>query len=175
MFIVHNLLITLGQTVFIRFDTKRLCILEILYLSRSNNTARNISPIGKQVFYAMHQILVIDDEKSILDIFQQALSRSGCKVEIASDVTEGIKKFDDGLFDLVITDILIHGRSGNDIVQHVRNSDRQFTPVIGISGTPWLLKDGDFDMVFTKPLSLKKLVDAVHDLSSTSSKAIAYL
>lgn len=118
----------------------------------------------------MQQILVIDDEKSLLDIFQQALSGSCCNVEIASDVKEGIKKFDDGLFDLVITDILMPGGSGNDIVRHVRSSDRQFTPVIGISGTPWLLKDGDFDMVFTKPFPLKKLVKAIHDLSSTSSK-----
>jgi len=118
----------------------------------------------------MQQILVIDDEKSLLDIFQQILSKFGCNVEIASDVKEGIKKFDDGLFDLVITDILMQGGSGNDIVRHIRSSDRQFTPVIGISGTPWLLNDSDFDMVFIKPFPLKELVNAIHDLSSTSSK-----
>jgi len=118
----------------------------------------------------MQQILVIDDEKSLLDIFQQTLSKLGCNVEIASDVKEGIKKFDDGLFDLVITDILMQGGNGNDIVRHIRSSDRQFTPVIGISGTPWLLNNSDFDMVFIKPFPLKKLVNAIHDLSSTSSK-----
>lgn len=118
----------------------------------------------------MQQILVIDDEKSLLDIFQQTLSKLGCNVEIASDVKEGIKKFDGGLFDLVITDILIQGGSGNDIVRHIRSSGRQFTPVIRISGTPWLLNDSDFDMVFTKPFPLKELVNAIHDLSSTSSK-----
>ena len=118
----------------------------------------------------MQQILVIDDEKSLLDIFQQTLSKLGCNVEIASDVKEGIKKFDGGLFDLVITDILIQGGSGNDIVRHIRSSGRQFTPVIGISGTPWLLNDNDFDMVFIKPFPLKELVNAIHDLSSTSSK-----
>jgi DNA-binding response OmpR family regulator len=118
----------------------------------------------------MQKILVIDDEKSLLDIFQQILSKSGCNVEMASDVKEGIKKFDDGLFDLVITDILMQGGNGNDIVRHIRSSDRQVTPVIGISGTPWLLNDSDFDMVFIKPFPLEALVNAVHDLSSTSSK-----
>ena len=85
-------------------------------------------------------------------------------------VKEGIKKFDDGLFDLVITDILMQGGNGDDIVRHIRSSDRQSTPVIGISGTPWLLNNSDFDMVLTKPFPLKTLVNAIHDLSSTSSK-----
>ena len=118
----------------------------------------------------MQQILVIDDEKSLLDIFQKVLSKFGCQVEIASDITEGIKKFDEGLFDLVITDILMSEGSGSDIVRHIRSSHRQFTPVIGISGTPWLLINSDFDRVFIKPFSLKDLVNAVHDLSSASPK-----
>ena len=118
----------------------------------------------------MQQILVIDNEKSLLDVFQKALSKFGCHIEIASDVTEGIKKFDDGLFDLVITDILMPGGNGSDIVQHIRSSDRQFTPVIGISGTPWLLNDSDFDRVLTKPFPLKTLANVIHDLSSGSSK-----
>jgi DNA-binding response OmpR family regulator len=118
----------------------------------------------------MQHILVIDDEKSLLNLFQQVLSKFGCNVEIAKDVTEGIKKFDGGLFDLVITDILMPGGNGSDIVRHIRSSDRQFTPIIGISGTSWLLNNSDFDRVFIKPFPLKELVNAVHDLSSTSSK-----
>ena len=40
----------------------------------------------------MQKILVIDDEKSILDIFQKGLRKYDYNVEIASDVKEGIKK-----------------------------------------------------------------------------------
>ena len=118
----------------------------------------------------MRRILVIDDEKSILDIFQQGLRKYNCNVEIASNVKDGIKKFDDGVFDLVITDILMQGGNGDDIVGHIRSSERQSTPVIGISGTPWLLNNSDFDMVLTKPFPLKTLVNVIHELSSTSSK-----
>jgi len=112
----------------------------------------------------MHQILVIDDEKSILNVVRQKLTKFGYKVEIASDGKEGIQKFDDGRFDLVITDILMPGIDGNDIVQHIRSSDKQSTHIIGISGTPWLLEDSKFDIVFTKPFPLNDLVDAIHDL-----------
>ena len=118
----------------------------------------------------MHNILVIDDEKMILDLVQLALTRAGFEVEIAQDGQEGIKKFDDGCFDLVITDMLMPGINGNNVLEHIRNSDKLYTPVIGFSGTPWLFEDSEFDAVFTKPFPLKDLVNSVQDLSS---KAVA--
>ena len=57
----------------------------------------------------MVHILVIDDEKSILDIIKIVLSRAGFEVEIAMDGQKGIQKFDSGRFDLVITDIQMPG------------------------------------------------------------------
>ena len=118
----------------------------------------------------MHNILVIDDEKMILDLVQLALTRAGFEVEIAQDGQEGIQKFGDGHFDLVITDILMPEINGRDVVKHIRNSDRPNTPIIGFSGTPWLFGSNGFDAVFTKPFPLKDLVNSVKDLSS---KAVA--
>ena len=120
--------------------------------------------------HQIYQILVIDDEKSILNVVRQKLTKFGYKVEIASDGKEGIRKFNEERFDLVITDILMPGIDGNDIVQHIRSSDKQSTPIIGLSGTPWLLEDSEFDIVFAKPFPLNDLVDAIYDLSSISSK-----
>lgn len=122
----------------------------------------------------MHQILVIDDEKSILDIVRQILTKNGYEVEIAANGQEGILKFDNGHFDLVITDILMPGINGNDVVQHIRNSDKQFTPIIGFSGTPWFLQDSDFDIIFTKPFPLKDLVNAIQDLSEKPKRTPIY-
>ena len=118
----------------------------------------------------MHHILVIDDEKPILEVVQMALTRAGFKVEIAPDGQEGIKKFDDGAFDVVITDIMMPGIDGNNVARHIRNSNRPSTPIIGFSGTPWLLEDTEFDTVFTKPFPLVDLVSSVQYLSS---KAVA--
>ena len=120
----------------------------------------------------MHQILVIDDQEFILDTVREALTMNGYEVEVAADGQEGIQKFDDGCFDLVITDMQMPGIDGNNVVEHIRNSDRQFTPVIGFSGTPWLLQKSDFDIVFVKPFSLQDLVDAIQHLSVIFSKAV---
>jgi len=120
----------------------------------------------------MHQILVIDDQEFILDTVREALTMNGYEVEVAADGQEGIQKFDDGSFDLVITDLQMPGIDGNNVVEHIRNSDRHFTPIIGFSGTPWLLKGNDFDIVFAKPFPLTDLVDAIQNLSAKYSKAV---
>lgn len=122
----------------------------------------------------MHQILVIDDEKFILDTVREALTMNGYEVEVAANGQEGIQKFDDGSFDLVITDLQMPGIDGNNVVEHIRNSDRHFIPVIGFSGTPWLLKKSNFDIVFVKPFPLQDLVHAIQSLSAISSKAVGH-
>jgi DNA-binding response OmpR family regulator len=122
----------------------------------------------------MHQILVIDDQEFILDTVRDALTMNGYAVEVAADGQEGIQKFDDGNFDLVITDMKMPGLDGSNVVEHIRNSDRHFTPIIGFSGTPWLLQKSDFDIVFVKPFPLQDLVNAIQNLSAIYSKAVGH-
>ena len=112
----------------------------------------------------MSTILVIDDEKGILQLMHQALTQYGHNVETADDGHEGIRKFDDGSFDIVITDIRMPGIDGNGVVEHIRNSKRQTVPVIAISGTPWLRKTDDFDMVLSKPFPVKQLIESIRSL-----------
>ena len=121
----------------------------------------------------MSTILVIDDEKGVLQLIDQALTRFGHHVETAGDGQEGIEKFDDGHFDIVITDIRMPGVDGNGVVKHIRNSNRQSIPVIAISGTPWQLEDENFDMVLPKPFPLKKLVDSIRSLGTMVPQAAA--
>ncbi len=118
----------------------------------------------------MSKILVIDDEKGILQLMHEALTRYGHKVETADDGLEGIRKFDDGCFDIVITDVRMPVIDGNGVAAHIRQSEKQFIPVIGISGTPWLLEADNFDMVLSKPFPLKQLLNCIRSLLSVSSR-----
>jgi DNA-binding response OmpR family regulator len=119
----------------------------------------------------MPTVLVIDDEKGILQIIRQALTQFGHNVETATDGQEGIRKFDDGSFDIVITDIRMPGIDGNGVVKHIRKSDKQSIPVIAISGTPWLMENNAFDMVLAKPFPLKKLVESIGSLVTVPPRA----
>lgn len=107
----------------------------------------------------MYTVLVIDDEQMMRDVLQQALSRIEFNVETAEDASGGIEKFESGYYDLVITDICMPGEDGHRVLHHIRQSKRQETPVIGVSGTPFLLQDGQFDDVLYKPFALQTLIE----------------
>jgi CheY-like chemotaxis protein len=119
----------------------------------------------------MSTILVIDDEKGILQLMHQALTTYGHNVETANNGQEGIRKFDAGCFDIVITDIRMPVIDGNGVVAHIRKSEKQSIPVIAISGTPWLLESANFDMVLSKPFPLKKLIESIRSLAPMPTRA----
>ena len=121
----------------------------------------------------MNRILVIDDEEVIALIVTHALTTSGFTIEMATNGIEGIKKFDEGHFDLVITDICMPGLDGNSLSKYIRHSERPFTPIIGITGTPWFAENNSFDAVLSKPFSIKTLVDTVKYLTEAPYRMTA--
>jgi DNA-binding response OmpR family regulator len=110
-------------------------------------------------------VLVIDDEQMIRDLLKQALNRADVQVQTAGDAEGGMAEFDRGSYDLVITDVRMPGVDGHRIVHHIRRSQRHRTPVIGVSGTPWLLQNGDFDDVLQKPFTIQNLIEKVKVLT----------
>ena len=114
----------------------------------------------------MCNVLVIDDERMILSLVEQVLHRINYSVETAENGRVGIDKFDKGSFDLVITDICMPETDGNRVVDHIRNSCRSHTPVIGMSGTPWKLVDQGFDHVLPKPFPIENLLKTAKMLTA---------
>jgi CheY-like chemotaxis protein len=55
---------------------------------------------------------------------------------------------------------------GNRVVSHIRNSPRNRTPVIGMSGTPWKLANHLFDRVLPKPFQIDHLMETARALTS---------
>jgi DNA-binding response OmpR family regulator len=116
----------------------------------------------------LRRVLVIDDEQMIRDLLKQALNRGDVQVETAGDAEGGMAEFDRGNYDLVITDVRMPGVDGRRIVHHIRHSSRKSTPVIGVSGTPWLLQNGEFDDVLHKPFTIQNLIEKVKVLTCST-------
>ena len=108
------------------------------------------------------RILVIDDEAPILRMLVLRLSRMGLDVETALTREEAIKKLNMNGYDLVLTDMIMPGISGNDVLNHVRVKLKQLTPILAMSGTPWLLEQSDFDSVINKPCSKEEFVATIN-------------
>jgi DNA-binding NtrC family response regulator len=66
------------------------------------------------------KILVVDDEENVCHSVKKILRRKGYEVSHALTVDDAIKLIDDLSFDLVITDLMIPGTSGMDLIQIIR-------------------------------------------------------
>jgi DNA-binding response OmpR family regulator len=113
----------------------------------------------------MNRILVIEDELGISELIGETLQRTGYGVDAAFNGKQGIQRFDDAVFDLVVTDMGLPDMDGKAVIRHIRNSNRSFTPIIGISGTPWLLHGTACDAILSKPFPLRALIDLVNRLT----------
>ncbi len=111
----------------------------------------------------MAAILVIEDEKDLLQLIQHGLMKSGFQVEIAANGRDGIRKFDDGDFDLVITDYEMPDIDGGGVARHIRATRKQDTPIICISGAPWLAEIGQFSIILTKPFTMEALTATIRN------------
>ena len=62
----------------------------------------------------------------------------------------------------MITDIKMPGVSGQEVCFEIKKIKGGRTPVIGMSGTPWLIKNRSFDGMIAKPFAIKDLLDTVN-------------
>ncbi len=68
----------------------------------------------------MARVLIIDDEASDRLLVSEVARGMGCEVVEAEDGAEGLRKFRDFLFDLVITDIVMPNADGLEVVESLR-------------------------------------------------------
>jgi CheY-like chemotaxis protein len=75
----------------------------------------------------MKTILLIEDNKAILENIIEYLELEGYKILFANNGREGIALANDLLPDLIICDVLMYGMDGHQVLRHLLNSDRTKT------------------------------------------------
>ena len=81
----------------------------------------------------MSKILVVDDDKNILDAFEQVLTEHGYNVSRARHGREALDLLQAERADLVIMDIRLPGISGLETLQKIKEFNAKL-PVIIITG-----------------------------------------
>ena len=69
----------------------------------------------------MGNVLVVDDERSICQMLEIALSKDGHKVETVSSGDAAKKKLDSALFDVVVTDIKMPHTNGIEVLRYAHS------------------------------------------------------
>lgn len=121
----------------------------------------------------MADILIIDDEKAIRKTLTEILSFEGYKIEEAADGEEGLKKFKEKTFDLVLCDIKMPKMDGIEFLQKAGEINAD-VPVIMISGHGNIetavdaVKKGAYDYI-SKPPDLNRLLITIRNAMDKSS------
>ncbi len=110
----------------------------------------------------MANILIIDDEKSIRKTLSEILSYEGYKIDEAGDGEEGLKKFSEKTYDVVLCDIKMPKLDGIEFLDRSKEINPD-VPVIMISGHGNIdtavdaVRKGAFDYI-SKPPDLNRLL-----------------
>lgn len=121
----------------------------------------------------MPDILIIDDEKAIRKTLGEILSFEGYKIEEAADGEEGLKKFKEKAYDVVLCDIKMPKLDGIEFLQKAGESNGD-VPIIMISGHGNIetaveaVKKGAYDYI-SKPPDLNRLLITIRNAMEKNS------
>ena len=118
-----------------------------------------------------YKLLIIDDNKEILNALYDFLSKRKYDVVSASDGLDGLKLIETEKqgFDLVITDLVMPNISGVGLISIIKKKFPD-TPVIAITG--WgehpeaLATEAQADRILEKPFELSELDTLIRELLS---------
>jgi DNA-binding NtrC family response regulator len=110
-------------------------------------------------------VLVVDDDKKILEAFAFLMESENCNMISASDANEAIKKIKGKRIDLIITDFMLETKSSVELFTLIKKSHPE-VPVVVMTGYPELISEKDVKMFggnyfLTKPLELGKLRNVI--------------
>jgi DNA-binding NtrC family response regulator len=107
------------------------------------------------------RVLVVDDEKPILMLLEEALTQWGYQVTCAGSGSEALEALKTQVFDAALTDVRMPDMSGLDLLREIKKRDEAIEVVI-MTGYPTIasaveaLKEGAYDYL-SKPLILDEL------------------
>jgi signal transduction histidine kinase len=110
------------------------------------------------------KVLLVDDQPVLCEIYTEYLKHDWHTVETANSGEEALEKFKAGAFDLVITDLSMAGRSGEQLAAEIREISPG-TPIILLTGySGYEISEEatqNVSIVLTKPVSLTDLRQAI--------------
>ena len=108
------------------------------------------------------KILIIDDDDKILKLLKKILESEGYSTEVVKNGVDGMKKFEEGQFDLVMTDYVMPEMDGLELVRRIKKVDPEFPIIIftaygTIKGAVDAIRLGAFDYI-EKPFDKEELL-----------------
>ena len=88
------------------------------------------------------KVLIVDDDKSVIDILYKVIKSNGIEADLAHSGEEAIVMVGGNQYDLILLDINMHGIDGFEVIRILRERGLSI-PIIVVSG-----RKEDYDMIF---------------------------
>lgn len=121
-----------------------------------------------------NRILIIEDEENIARVLQLELQFEGYKADMAHTGTDGLLKYREQQWDLILLDVMLPEMSGIDVLKRIRATESQ-TPVIMLTAKSEVedkvkgLDLGANDYI-TKPFDIEELLARIRNALRFSQK-----
>lgn len=116
----------------------------------------------------VERILLVDDEMSSAEVLALVLASEGYEVTVAADGHQAISRLMEAEPHVLITDFMMPGMNGADLVHAVRQMERfAGLPIMMISGAPESALRGygaQYDVFLRKPFGLDEFLGALQAL-----------
>jgi len=125
----------------------------------------------------MQNILIVEDEPHVVRVMKLSLEENGYSIMVAHNGEQALEKLNDGLPDLLITDINMPRMSGDILCEKIEEDipDRQFPILVLTSKTEIEHREWTANMKNTyfleKPVSIRKLIKMLDEFKNGSGLA----
>lgn len=125
-----------------------------------------MEPMGKKPIQPL-RILLADDDADVRATIRLVLEMDRHEVVEAEDGVAALELFNSGMFDLVVTDYVMPGMSGDLLAVEVKNKDASM-PVIMITANADILPSPlvGVDLLISKPFQVKDLVASIRKIAA---------
>ena len=119
-----------------------------------------------------HKLLLVDDDRDIIDALKPRLQREGYDVFTAFDGEEGLRMVRDCNPDIILLDLLMPKLNGFDVLKEIRtNMNDRWRPIIIISANADLVSikkgyDMEADHYLAKPCTIDTVLHGIKTMIS---------
>ena len=115
------------------------------------------------------RLLLVDDESAVRRSLQRALRQEGYEIESASDADSALRLLDQFRFDLVISDYLMPGRNGVELLtevsrQHPATQRMMLSGEADLKAVVAAMNDGTISQFVTKPWANDALRQTIREV-----------
>src|SRR5699024_9853066 len=120
----------------------------------------------KRGYFVKRNILIVEDEPSIVTLIKYNLEKAGFLTEVAYDGEEAIERTKEHRYELIVLDLMLPKMDGMEVCKSIRKNN-DYIPILMLTA-----KDNEYDKIYglemgaddylTKPFSPKELIARIN-------------